>query len=159
MIGKKMIKTGSKKGEMKLTKQNLHFIELILKDVKVFDSYQLAGYKGGKESAYQLKHKLKPYLTRAYEIEGLSREGYKTRMLNLLKLPCVDRNGTPITNLTFNQYKEVLNMLKDQIDNEEGRKQTQPQITAFIVKTHAESKGDRPSKIIDVQPLNVSRPS
>lgn len=149
--------------KLTLTKQNLKFIDLLLKDVKVFDAYRIAGYKGNKEASYQLKHKLKPFIEKYYEIEGLSKEGYKTRLLNLLSLPCVDsKTGAPIDKLSFNQYKEVLMLLRDELNRAEERTSTRPQITAFVIKTYEQSqreqRGQQEGQVIDVRGDVISAP-
>lgn len=159
-------KTGNKKAlsnrkgqEIRLNAKNRKFINLLLKDVKIYDAYKLAGYNGTRETAYQLKHKLKPFIDQSFDIEGLSREGYKVRLLKLLDFPCVDRSGKPIQGLSFNQYKEALLMLRDEVNQAESKNRT-PQITAFVIKTHAEAmreqKGQQGGEVIDVQPLDVS---
>lgn len=163
MIGKtkKALQTKTE-SNLKLTKKNIKFIELILKDLKVHEAYTLAGYKGTKESAYQLKHKLKPFIDKYYEIEGVSREGYKAKLLKLLSLPCVDKSGTPVDKLSFNQYKEVLLLLRDELDRQENKQQARPQITAFVIKTHAESvreaRGTQGGNVIDVEAETISDP-
>ncbi len=121
----------------RLTKRNRKFIELLLKDVNVVDAHRLSGYSGKRESAYQLKQKLKPFLAKAYEIEGLSREGYRTRLLKLLSLPCVDREGKPIASLSYGQYLEALKMLKDELPS---NKVAVPSITAFIVQRYSDDR-------------------
>ena len=144
---------------VKLTKKNLKFIELIIKDVKTHDAYKLAGYLGGRDNAWQLKCKLKPFIERYYELEGVSREGYKSRMLKLLSLPCVDRQGHVLTQLSFSQYKEVLDMLRNELDNAEAKHRTPPNITAFVIKTFAASqreKGTGGDQVVDIAPLSVS---
>ena len=159
-ITKKYAEIKKRQGpDTKLTKMNLKFIELIVKDVKSFDAYKLAGYIGNRESAYQLKHKLKPFIDKYYEVEGVSREGYKAKMLKLLELPCVDRQGKPIDSLTFNQYKEVLEMLRHELEQAEAKNRTPQHITAFVIRTYADAnrdKGTGGSKVIDIDPVDVS---
>lgn len=144
-----------KGSEVRLTPKNRKFIELIIGGVKTIDAHKVAGYSGNKDAAYALKTKLQPFIDKYYELEGVSRNELRSRLLNLLKLPCVDRQNKPINGLSFNQYSEVLKMLKEELDRQDSKQQTRPQITAFVIKTHAESareqRGQGGSQIIDVQ--------
>jgi len=159
MLNKKALQTKTE-SNIKLTKKNMKFIELVLKDLKVYEAYTLAGYKGSKESAYQLKHKLKPFIDKYYEIEGVSREGYKSKLLNLLSLPCVDKEGKQLDKLSFSQFKEVLLLLRDELDRQDAKHQARPQITAFVIKTHAEAmreaKGTPGGPIVDVEAEEIT---
>jgi hypothetical protein len=158
-MGNKMAKSGD---NQKLTKKNLKFIELIIKDVKVFEAYKLSGYIGSREAAYQLKHKLKPFIDKYYEIEGLSKDGYKARLLKLLDLPCVDRNNQPVDKLNFNQYIEVLTMLKDSLDRDEDKhKNTNPRITAFIIdRSDGQSSSNKlaKAKVVQGEVVDITNP-
>ena len=134
----------------RLTKRNRKFIELLLKDVNVVDAHRLAGYSGARESAYQLKQKLKPFLSKAYEIEGLSTEGYRTRLLRLLSLPCLDSKGNPISSLSYNQYLEALRLLRDELPS---NKVATPNITAFVIQRYG-GKNDAKEDTIDITPIS-----
>lgn len=154
-----MARKGHKKGQISLTKQNLKFIELVIKGVKDVDAYALCGYKGGIQSVYQLKHKLKPFIEKAHEIEGLSKEGYKSRLLKLLNLPCVDKEGKEISKLSFNQYTQILNMLKEELDKDKDKQSNRPQITAFVIRTHEEAtKDNKGGAIQNVTPQTITQP-
>jgi hypothetical protein len=80
-------------------------------------------------------------------------------MLKLLSLPCVDRQGKPVDSLSFSQYKEVLDMLRHELEQAEAKNRTPQHITAFVIKTFAASqseKGTQGGRVIDVEPVDVS---
>ena len=157
-VNKKALSTDKNK-ELRLTAKSRKFIELIIKGAKIVEAHKAAGYSGNKDAAYALNKKLSPFIQQYYEVEGISRDSYKSRLLNLLSLPCVDRKGKVIDSLNFTQYKDLLLLLRDELDRQENKAGSHPKITAFVIQTHAQAmkaNGTQGGEIIDVKGEDIS---
>jgi len=140
-------KNNKKKHNFKLTKKNLKFLEFLAKGMKIAEAYKLSGYTGKISGAYTLKHKLRDHLEKLLEIEGFSRDRLRAEIVKLLNLPC------EITELTFDQKKEVLKLLKDELGNS---KESKPKISEFVI-LRSDQKGTE-AKTLHGNPVNITKP-
>jgi hypothetical protein len=117
-------KTGRPAG--KLGKRTQVFMELILAGHSTLDAYSLAGYKGQKNAAYVLRSQLKDRIEERLLNDGVSREGAKLQLQELLNLP-LDPN-IKTRGVSIKEKIMILKFLDKVTEKEEGRK---PSITPF----------------------------
>lgn len=122
-------KSGRPKG--KLGRRTQLFMELVLMGHTTQEAYHLAGYKGQKNAAYVLRSQLKDRIEERLLSDGISREGAKLALQELMKLPLdptIKERG-----ITIKEKIMILKFLDKLTEKEEGR---MPQITPFLVQVN-----------------------
>lgn len=120
-----------------LTTKNKLFIEYLLNGMKTIDAYHKAGYNASESSAYEMRHRLKPFIQ---ELSGLSDvELFKElRELSSLRVTEIENNETISAKDKLEIIKTKAKLLK--LDQESNKPK---QITPFIINHYHNDKGDK----------------
>ncbi len=108
------------------------------KRLTVFESYQMAGYKGDKHAAYQLKSRLEKELLAEALNTGMSRADIVRNIASLVELPVVGDDGKPVSSLTVQQHTRLLAL---GLKAHEATQALVPKITAIQINRY--DKGEK----------------
>lgn len=134
-----------------LTPKNKAFLTYLCKGLKTFDAYKAAGYKGQETAAYDLRARLKGYLSELLEAHGIDKTGLLLEWKKLLELPLSETEQF----VTVKEKVQILNgagkLLANKDVKDEHRK-----YTPFIVNMYQGVKVNGEKKTEILETLNES---
>ena len=124
-----------------LTPKNRLFLQLLSEGKSTLEAYELAGYKGERHAAYQLRSDLKEELIKTLEGQGIDRAGLMFGVKQLLELPLRETEISVKTKIDL--LKLLAKVVPQPVETDK------PKITAFVVNNHINSNNS-PQPTIDV---------